>query len=498
VNFDDASVSATVPYAGTPAAVGHPDGVVAAGLYIENGYYFALAAVDAGGNRSSIVATSAAVAAHFSTTILLAPAGSGSSEQFGNQVNGSADINGDGLSDILVGTYNQKSAYLYFGSSTFAPTVPSVKFSGAAVSFGTGIMNIGDIDNDTLDDIAIASPFASPPVVYIYKGRKIWPATLNDTDADYTITGDATYVNGNLGLSMARLGDFDGDGINDFVLGASAFNTRQGRVVIVRGSATFSSFTLPSTTRAITIDGDATLNRTQFGGAIVGLGTFYSPGGATLIVSAPGLGNTTSTSANEGRVYAFRGQSGAGGTISLSSADNSIVGPGKAAKIGEVLVNLGPIVNGLPSLGIGNTADTLTVPGQNGTVFVESGTSATGPFASKQVVYLSGQITTGQIVAGGGFSGLNISASLIGSAAPDLAISSFQSPDIYIIDGVNLASLGNSGDLVSKATVAIPIPAGWLSTSLSVGSLIRDVDGDGHPDLVIGEAAPTGRVAVFW
>jgi hypothetical protein len=27
---------------------------------------------------------------------------------------------------------------------------------------------------------------------------------------------------------------------------------------------------------------------------------------------------------------------------------------------------------------------------------------------------------------------------------------------------------------------------------------VRDVDGDGHPDLTIGEQAAVGRVAVFW
>jgi hypothetical protein len=496
-NFDDPGVG-VVPYVGPPAPAGQPDSAVVTGLYIETGYSFAVAAVDAAGFRGPIVATSSAVAAHFNQTILQAPAGAGSAESFGYSVSGADDVNGDGKADILVGTYNVKAAYLYLGSTTFPAGAPSVKFTGAAMSFGTGVMQIGDIDKDGLSDLAIASPLADPPVVYIYKGRATWPATLSDTDATYTITGDASYVNANLGLSMGALGDFDGDGTDDFVIGASAYNTRQGRVVIVRGSATFSSFTLPSATRAITIDGDAALDRTQFGTAVVGLGTFYATGGATLIVSAPGLGTATSTSANEGRVYAFHGQNGTAGAIPLASADHSIVGPGKAAKIGVILVNLGPIVNGLPSVGVGNTADTLSVAGQNGTAFIQSGTSATGPFASRQVVYLSGQTTTGQVLAGGGFSGRNVSVSLLGSSTPDLAIAAFQSPAIYIVDGDALAGAGNPGNLAPRAAATITLPPDWLSTSLSVGSLVRDVDGDGHPDLTIGEQAAVGRVAVFW
>ena len=114
-----------------------------------------------------------------------------------------------------------------------------------------------------------------------------------------------------------------------------------------------------------------------------------SSAGTTLIVGSPGT--PSSTTANAGRVYAFHGQSGTGGVITLGSADAVIAGPASPARIGFVLANLGPLGGALPAVGIGNAGDLLDVPGANGTAFVTSGTAATGPFASKTVVYMSGR-----------------------------------------------------------------------------------------------------------
>jgi hypothetical protein len=39
-----------------------------------------------------------------------------------------------------------------------------------------------------------------------------------------------------------------------------------------------------------------------------------------------------------------------------------------------------------------------------------------------------------------------------------------------------------------------------MATASGVGSLIRDINGDGHPDFALGDqfGAVPGRVAVFW
>ena len=167
-------------------------------------------------------------------------------------------MNGDGLSDVLVGSFNGQFAYLFLGTSgDFTPTAPSVVFSGTATTkvFGCAVAQIGDIDKDGLEDIAIADR-STPQKIYIFKGRHTWPATMTAANADYTITPDATdtrYANSLFGMTMARLGDFNGDGVDDFAIGAPQFNGTFGRVVVVLGKSGFGGVTLPDATNSITI-----------------------------------------------------------------------------------------------------------------------------------------------------------------------------------------------------------------------------------------------------
>jgi hypothetical protein len=493
-NFDDTSVTTAAPYIGTPAAPGEADGTTIK-LYIENSYYFAVEGTNATGT-GALEATSAATIAHFNQTIINSPAGT--NEVFGASSDGSGDVNGDQISDILVGTSSSSRAYLFLGSTNFAGGAPSVTFSSATDTlFGTGVAQIGDIDGDGLQDIAIAD--ASIPAIYIYKGRTTWPMTLTDLQADYVISSTGNWITASPGASMARLGDFNGDGIDDFVIGGPTDATAVGRVAVIYGSKPFTNLTLPDATRTLEIAGDSTLNRTQFGLRVVGLGHFYSVmTGTTLVVSAPGLGAATSTSDNQGHLYAFHGRA-PGAAIGASAADNVLVGPGKGAELGQVLTNLGPMVNSLPSVGSGNSVDTLSVTGASGTGFVLWGSSATGPFSSSAVLYESSAAKFGQMLFGGGISGEDGSHSIIGSPAPDIGIVGTNG-SIGIIDGTALNGLANPINVATAAAVQVPLPTGWSSTTANGGGLIPDINYDGYSDFVLGDTTGTtpGRIVIFW
>jgi hypothetical protein len=497
-NFDDTTVTTASAYSGSPKAPGDTDGAIVK-AYIENGYYFAVTGTDAGGAHvGTFMATAAAVTAHFNTSLLMSP--SGTNENFGATMDGSGDVNGDGISDLLVGTYNDTHAYLFFGGTGFSPTAPAVVFSGTNTFFGTEVSQIGDIDHDGIGDIAIAD--LTGLQIFIFKGRKSWPLTLTDTQADYVISTDSTYANSNFGQSLAALGDFNGDGVDDFAIGAPLFNTRVGQLVVIYGRAGFTSLGLPDTTmtRTLQIGGDPALNRTQLGIAVEGLGHFYSvTTGSTLVVSATGLGTASSTSNNEGRIYAFHGR-GPGAAIDASAADNVHVGPVKGAEIGQILSNLGPMVNALPATGVGNTVDTFSVSGASGTGFILSGTSSGGPFVNVFTLYQSGATNAGQILFGGGFSGLDVSVSKIGDSTPDLAIAGAGTGALAIVDGSKVSSLTSPADSTAVAQVRVPMPTGWTGTPAGPRNLIKDINGDNYPDFALGDVFGTvpGRVAVFW
>lgn len=492
-NFNDTTVTTAVSYTGTPTNPGQIDGLTVSPLYIENGYYFAVEAVDAAGTVSTPpLATTAATTAHFNVTKLVS--GSTANEGLGFAVSAEGDVNNDGLSDILVGTVLAGRAYLFLGSSTVGPVAPSVTFTGSATSFGLAVAQIGDIDNDGLPDIAIAD--STNRQVYIYKGRTTWPATLADSNADYVISGaDASYAGALLGSSLARLGDFTGDGIDDFAIGARGFNANVGRVVIIPGKATgFASVSLPDPANSIVIDGDSTLGTGTFGYRVLGVGRFYSAtGGTTLIASAPGR-----TATAPSVIYAFHGQAGSSGVIPLASADNTFSAPSGGMHLGEVLENLGGILGAsVPAVGLGNPVDNVSGVGGNGTAYLMYSPQGTGPFAKEVILDLPGTNQAGGLLIGGGLTGGGATLSLIGDSTPDIVFGAKTGTNFTIFDGALLGSKTSPISAATSAEIVLPMPGG---TGEGEGSIMTDVNGDKVPDFCIGTgvAATVGSVAVYW
>ncbi len=501
-NFDNLAVSTAVPYTGAPASAGQVDGIAVPGLYIENNYYFAVKAVDLAGSVSGILATPGVgactcatncCATHFNVTKI--PSTSGTNESFGRSVSGDGDLNGDGLSDLAVGTSAAGRAYLFFGSSSFGATAPSVVFSGSTTGFGNAVAQIGDIDGDGQGDLAISDTSATLKV-YIYKGRQNWPAALTDAQADYVISTDASYAGSLFGFTLARIGDFTGDGVDDFAIPARNYNGGVGRVVIIPGkSAGFASVTLPDAAKSIVIDGDSSLNRPFFGYKVVGIGHFYGVTlGTTIVVSAEG--STTATSpGNNGHIYTFHGQTGTNGSISASSADEVLAGPGAGAHIGVTLTNLGRI-GAFPGVGIGNILDTVDAFGGSGGVYLALGTPATGLFQSIKLGYITPDTTNGGVFVGGGLPGRDISLSLIGDSTPDVVIGGEGGPVVAIADGAKLGAKPSPNDFGTNAEVLIPL-TGW-SSGEGNDTLIPDINGDGVPDFCIGGTGQPGAILVFW
>jgi hypothetical protein len=486
-----------VPFAGTPKTTGMAEGLPVTGLYIENTYCLTVAAKDAVGNVGA--AGSASGIASFNQTILQ-PASVAAGDGFGYWLDGSADLIGTGgFSDLLVGEYNGSKAYLFAGGATFSAT-PAVTFSSSTLFFGGSIAAIGDIDHDGSQDVAVTSSNDGNGKVFIYKGsRLVSGATLSEAQADYVITAASGYLGNFLGYPITRIGDFNGDGNDDFAMGTVSYGGFRGRVVIVLGSPTFSSFTLDDTAaaagRRIIINGLS---------ASDGFGTSITSTGSFLIVGA------ANAAGSAGAVYSVKPRApDANGFITISAAAGDL---SYAATVANGQLGYGVNVLGGGGAGILISAPFLDSGMGRGTVELRLGGGPTGPLATGSKLVVDSLATKandsfGFAAFGGGFSGGSTSFSFVGSdlTTPDAVIIPYQENGTagaaYILDGAGLGAATGPINVATSANVRVPLPNGWFGASPYSGPM-RDLNGDGYGDIAVGEldtvSSIKGRVLVLW
>ncbi|XP_065559170.1 integrin alpha-PS1-like isoform X2 [Artemia franciscana] len=137
-----------------------------------------------------------------------------------------ADINGDGIHDLLVGApfYHGKdtggAVYIFQNTPEgFTEYTPYTKLTGKPESrFGISISNMKDMNMDGFDDVAIGAPFEDRGVVYIYLGSKdgIIPEPSQIIRAE-DIPGDPPVT---FGAALSAGLDLDRNGYPDLLVGA--------------------------------------------------------------------------------------------------------------------------------------------------------------------------------------------------------------------------------------------------------------------------------------
>ncbi|WP_163398822.1 HYR domain-containing protein [Flavobacterium fluviatile] len=138
--------------------------------------------------------------------------------EIGLSVAGLGDVNGDGISDMAIGSTNntgQHRKYVIFGRSSNFPSIFSVSLlngsNGFVVENSTthlnyeGIKKAGDLNNDGLNDMAICG-------LHILFGKTVFPAVVDVNNLDGT-NGFTINASGN---KFGYAGDFNADGIDDY------------------------------------------------------------------------------------------------------------------------------------------------------------------------------------------------------------------------------------------------------------------------------------------
>lgn len=177
---------------------------------------------------------------------------------FGYQVT-TADVNGDDYPDLLVSApfYFDKleggAVYVYLNDKFNMKKNFNMKLTGKLESrFGLALANIGDINKDLCDDIAIGAPYEGDGVVYIHLGSK---DGLSKTPSQIIKVSDLGLTPNKkintFGSSLSGGLDIDENGYPDLIAGA--YNSSAAVALLSRPIISFHTI-LPNKTELRPID----------------------------------------------------------------------------------------------------------------------------------------------------------------------------------------------------------------------------------------------------
>jgi hypothetical protein len=394
------------------------------------------------------------------------------SNDFSGSVIGSADVNGDGFKDILVGVQLNSpfvngvqraragTTYVIYGKASRTTNVDlgaitkseGLKVFGAEASDFSGncISSAGDINKDGFEDFLIGASQASRSgrslsgVVYVLFGKASFPAAidlgaLTPTDG-FQIIG--AIANGYVGNAVSSAGDFNKDGVDDFIIGSYLDGpTKQGVAYVFYGksSGSFSDVDLATFTSSSSV-GVRILGESwgdQLGFSVASAGDFNGDGINDLVIGANYVDPDPHIS-NAGAAYVIYGKVGSGADIQVSRTMPSF---GVAIYGASTNYNLGYSVSG---------GD-----------FDQDGFSDVLLGANQQAVNDASNVGVAYVIAG-----------KPASAVSSLFTSSWDSRWGYLINGIATGdNLGSSVDMSG------------------------DINGDGMKDVLVAApmASPNGR-----
>jgi hypothetical protein len=216
------------------------------------------------------------------------------------------DFNGDGYGDLLVSEPVYSTVYIYFGSSAGLGANPGWTATSGVLDdmFGWSVSSAGDVNGDGKADALVGAPFYGSTAAlteegkaFLYLGGAIGSMS---TSASWNRRGNQARAR--LGWSLAGVGDVNGDGRSDVVVGGPGYNSK-GRVWGYLGAATSAGLGNAVWNPEGAAIGDA------FGHSVAPAGDDYADGYPDVLVGAPGWDG--SGHADAGAIYNY--DSGASG-----------------------------------------------------------------------------------------------------------------------------------------------------------------------------------------
>lgn len=256
------------------------------------------------------------------TADLMVP-GSQDGEALGSCLASGADFSGDGIEDWATGSpgYDGIGAdtgrvSVFYGGGLDATADLTLDGATPGDHFGSSVASAGDFNADGTADLIVGAPKHGETLteagrIYVFPG--------GSSENIPFLTADGPAAKSDFGASVAGIGDYNGDGIDDIAAGAPLYDSAAGQnlgtVLFFYGGASANE------TANVQINGTRT--NEYFGTSVAPAGDPKANGNSDMLVGAPGFVSeiTGSPERNEyGRVYVFAaGATNINGAIVIAS-----------------------------------------------------------------------------------------------------------------------------------------------------------------------------------